>query len=149
MSPLVFCLDSTPTVTWQQPGMLLPTVTWQQPGRPGPLKELLGPSSLTPVSLPCPLLPPLPLPFPPLSMCSQPASTSLLSAFLCLSYPLSSPSRVLNKRYSILHQCVAGLPERRDVLAWARRDIPFCHTLLEHIFIFLYLFMITTVSLKF
>jgi hypothetical protein len=34
---LAFCLNSTPTVTWQQPGMLLPTVTWQQRGRPGPL----------------------------------------------------------------------------------------------------------------
>ena len=25
---LVLCLDSTLTVTWQQPGMLLPIVTW-------------------------------------------------------------------------------------------------------------------------
>ena len=45
---LVLCLDSTPTVTRQQPGMLLPTVTWQQSGRPGPLlKGLLAPSSLS------------------------------------------------------------------------------------------------------
>ena len=34
---LVFCLDSTPTVTWQQPGMLLPTVRWQKLGRPSAL----------------------------------------------------------------------------------------------------------------
>ena len=33
---LRFCLDSTPTVTWQRPGMLLLIVTWEQPGRPGP-----------------------------------------------------------------------------------------------------------------
>ena len=37
LKPLIFCLDSTPTVTWQQPDILLPTVTLQQPGRPSPL----------------------------------------------------------------------------------------------------------------
>jgi len=31
---LVFCLSSTPTATWQQPGMLCPTVAWQQPTVP-------------------------------------------------------------------------------------------------------------------
>jgi hypothetical protein len=31
---LIFCLDFSHTVTWQQPGMLLPAVTWKHPGWP-------------------------------------------------------------------------------------------------------------------
>ena len=50
-------------------------------------------------------------PFPPLSILSWLASTSLLlliSAFLCFYYSLNSPPHALNKLYSILYHCVAG-----------------------------------------
>ena len=56
---LVFCLDSIPTVTWQQPGMLLPTITWLHPGRSAHYKRgcLSPPPSLTLLLLPLLLLP--------------------------------------------------------------------------------------------
>ena len=82
---LVFCLDSTPTVTWQHPGVLHPTVIWQQPGRPGPLlKGLFAPPSLFYSLILASLsfllgFPSLHIPFPPLSMWSWLAPTSLLS----------------------------------------------------------------------
>jgi hypothetical protein len=50
---------------------------------------------------------------------------SILSAFLCLCYPLNSPPHALNKLYSILYRCVAGLSGWRDALAWACRATPF------------------------
>jgi hypothetical protein len=84
---LVFCLDSTPTVTWQQPGMLLPTVTWvAQPtikGAAYPLLTLLPLTLLRSLLLPC--SPSLCLPFSPLSTWLWPSSASLLSPSLCLS----------------------------------------------------------------
>ena len=91
--------------------------------------------------------PSLPIPFPlsprghgqPLLLYSL-----LLSAFLCLCYPLNSPPRALNKLYSILYCRMAGPSQGRDALAWAHRSTSSPHTLPEHILIALSLFMITT-----
>jgi hypothetical protein len=91
---LAFCLDSTPTVTWQQPGMLLPTVTWQRPGWPSPLlKELLAPSLLSCISYPLILLLLLLLPRSPSLL------PSLQMAMASLSFPTLSLSLTFyNKR---------------------------------------------------
>jgi hypothetical protein len=121
---LVFCLDSTPTVTWQQSGMLLPTVTWQRPGKPSTIKGGCLPPPLLLLVLfltSYPLAPSLPIPLP-LSPCGHgwpPLLYSLLlSAFLCLCYPLNSPPHSPNNLYSMLYSCVPGPSRGRD--AWAR-----------------------------
>jgi hypothetical protein len=84
------------------------------------------------LSLPLPFLLPFSshsLPYS-LSMCSWPASTSLLSlsAFLYLYYLLNSPPYALNKLYSILYCHVATPSGGRDASAWAGRGTPFPHT---------------------
>jgi hypothetical protein len=88
---------------------------------------LTPPFSLTPASsllLSCPSLP-LSLH---MVLASLYFSTLLLSAFLCLYYPLNSPPRALNELYSILYHYVAGPSWGTDASVWARRDIPFPHT---------------------
>ena len=55
----------------------------------------------------------------------------LLSAFLCLYNPLSSPPHALNKLYSILYLCVAGSSEEGGALAWALPGTPFPHASLH------------------
>ena len=67
-----------------------------------------------------------------------------LSALLCLSYALNFSLHALNKLYSILYRRVAGPSGGRDALAWTYRGTPFSFTQIEHILIFIYLIMITT-----
>jgi hypothetical protein len=63
-------------------------------------------------------------------------STLPFSAFLCLYYFLNSPLHALNKLYSILCHCVAGLSGGRDASVWACWGTPSPtphHTSIEHI----------------
>jgi hypothetical protein len=138
---LVFCLDSTPTVTWQQPGMLCPTVTCQQPGKSGTLqKGLLDPSylsySLVAFTYLLPLTPLFLIPFTPLSTWSWLASTSLLCPSFYLCYPLNSPPHVLYKLYSILYHCVTG--SSGEWMPWhgPSEASPCPHTQIECILLF-------------
>jgi hypothetical protein len=68
---------------------------------------------------------------PPLSMCSWPWPTStslpLLSAFLCLYYPLNSSPHALTKLYAILYHHVAGPSGGRDAFVWVHWGISFPH----------------------
>ena len=94
---LLFCLDSIPTDTWQQPGMLCHTVNWQQPHRPGPLyKGLRDP--LLPLLHSCSITLLLLLPF----SCLLPTcSPSLPIAFPPTHYNLGHGQPLLHI-YSIL-----------------------------------------------
>ena len=111
---LAFCLSSTP----QLPDNSQVGLVYYKTGcLPPPLTLLLLLSCLL-----APCSPSLPIPFPHLSTWSWPASTSLLSPFLCLYYPLNSPPHTLNKLYSILYHSILYrvwlVLRGRD--AWAR-----------------------------
>jgi hypothetical protein len=95
---LVFCLDSTPTDTWQHPGLLLPTVNWQQPGRHGSLQMgLLGDSSLSfsLVSLTLASLLPTLSQFSSLLSLHSYGQTLLLTSLLSFSLPFSDSTTLL------------------------------------------------------
>ena len=112
-----------------------PIVIWQQVGRPDPIKRAscAPPLSLTLLS-PLLLIPTCPLSAHslfPLSLNGHGLLSflySLLSVFLCLSYPLNSSPHALNKLYSILYHHVAGLSGGRDASALVHRDSSFSHT---------------------
>ena len=92
---LVFCLSSTPTDTWEQPGVLHPTVAWQQPAVPDYKRGCLPPPpSLTPLllhsySLFFSVLAPFPIPF------TAHGQLPLLSSPLLLSSNLSTWNHVV------------------------------------------------------
>ena len=48
----------------------------------------------------------------------------LLSAFLCLCYPLNSPPYALNKSYSIIYQCVCVVSQEEWCLGMLRHHLP-------------------------
>ena len=106
-----FCLSSTPQLPRNsQVGLAPPSQS---------LSFLLVSCSLT-----------LPIPFR-LSQCGHDWTLllfSLLSAFLCLFYPGTSPLHALNKLYSTLYHCVAGPSVGRDPLAWGHWSTHFPHT---------------------
>jgi hypothetical protein len=133
---LAFCLNSTPIVTWQQPGR-------PDPHYKGDCLLCLFPHLLF---LSCSfglLLPSSPPPLPPsLSTCSLPFSdsTTLLT-------PLPMPW--INS-YSILYWRVTGSSGGMDALAWACWGLPLPHVWLHPQRIYplsLYLFINTSLTL--
>ena len=74
---------------------------------------------------------------------------SLLSAFLCLYYPLNSPPHALNKLYSILYHCVL-VPQKEEMPQHGPAEISPSstpnHIPKEQILLFFYLFIINISS---